>query len=85
MPKSFGMGNLAGLMSSVGRRPAVHADHLAAGIWLPLHGCSFESTPVVGGIYLLPATVGFLVAGPIAGSLVRQILAPARSRSAGCC
>jgi MFS family permease len=39
------------------------------GIWLPLHGYSFESTPLWAGIYLLPITVGFLVAGPIAGSL----------------
>ena len=39
------------------------------GIWLPLHGYSFESTPLWAGIYLLPATVGFLVAGPIAGTL----------------
>jgi len=39
------------------------------GIWLPLHGYSFESTPLWAGIYLLPATFGFLVAAPIAGSL----------------
>ena len=39
------------------------------GIWLPLHGYSFESTPLWAGIYLLPITVGFLVAGPLAGSL----------------
>jgi len=39
------------------------------GIWLPLHGYSFESTPLWAGIYLLPVTIGFLVAGPIAGSL----------------
>ena len=30
------------------------------GIWLPLHGYSFESTPLWAGIYLLPLTVGFL-------------------------
>jgi MFS family permease len=39
------------------------------GIWLPLHGYSFESTPLWAGIYLLPITFGFLVAGPVAGSL----------------
>ena len=39
------------------------------GIWLPLHGYSFESTPLWAGIYLLPATFGFLAAAPIAGSL----------------
>ena len=39
------------------------------GIWLPLHGYSFESTPLWAGIYMLPLTVGFLVAGPVSGHL----------------
>jgi len=39
------------------------------GIWLPLHGYDFEQTPLWAGIYLLPLTVGFLVAGPLAGRL----------------
>ncbi|MFN8227414.1 MAG: MFS transporter [Mycobacterium sp.] len=68
--KSFGMGNLAGLMSSMGRGGLQFMLIIwLQGIWLPLHGYSFESTPLWAGIYLLPATVGFLVAGPIAGSL----------------
>ncbi len=67
---SFGMGNLAGLMSSVGRGGLQFMLIIwLQGIWLPLHGYSFESTPLWAGIYLLPVTVGFLVAGPIAGSL----------------
>jgi MFS family permease len=39
------------------------------GIWLPLHGYSFERTPLWAGIYMLPLTGGFLVAGPISGWL----------------
>jgi len=39
------------------------------GIWLPEHGRSFGSTPLWAGIYLLPLTLGFLVAGPISGFL----------------
>ena len=39
------------------------------GIWLPRHGYSFESTPLWAGIYMLPLTVGFLVAGPTSGWL----------------
>ena len=39
------------------------------GIWLPLHGYAFEDTPLWAGIYLLPLTVAFLVAGPLSGSL----------------
>jgi MFS family permease len=39
------------------------------GIWLPQHGYSFEETPLWAGIYMLPLTVGFLVAGPLSGVL----------------
>jgi MFS family permease len=39
------------------------------GIWLPRHGYSFSQTPLWAGIYLLPMTAGFLVAGPISGWL----------------
>ncbi len=67
---AFGMGNLAGLMSSVGRSGLQFMLIIwLQGIWLPLHGYSFESTPLWAGIYMLPMTVGFLVAGPLAGSL----------------
>ena len=67
---AFGMGNLAGLMSSVGRGGLQFMLIIwLQGIWLPLHGYSFESTPLWAGIYLLPITFGFLVAAPIAGTL----------------
>jgi MFS family permease len=39
------------------------------GIWLPLHGYSFEDTPLWAGIYMLPLTIGFLVAGPASGAV----------------
>jgi MFS family permease len=39
------------------------------GIWLPLHGYSFARTPFWAGVYMLPMTGGFLLAGPIAGRL----------------
>ena len=64
------MGNLAGLMSSVGRGGLQFMLIIwLQGIWLPLHGYSFESTPLWAGIYMLPMTMGFLVAGPLAGAL----------------
>jgi MFS family permease len=67
---SFGMGNLAGLMSSVGRGGLQFMLIIwLQGIWLPLHGYTFESTPLWAGIYLLPATFGFLISAPLAGSL----------------
>jgi MFS family permease len=40
-----------------------------AGIWLPLHGYNFLVTPLWAGIYMLPLTAGFLIAGPISGIL----------------
>jgi MFS family permease len=39
------------------------------GIWLPLHGYAYSATPLWAGIYLLPLTTGFLLAGPISGYL----------------
>jgi len=39
------------------------------GIWLPLHGYSYADTPLWAGIYMLPMTVGFLIAGPLSGAV----------------
>ena len=39
------------------------------GIWLPQHGYAYADTPLWAGIYLLPLTGGFLVAGPVSGYL----------------
>nr|WP_241895664.1 MFS transporter [Jatrophihabitans sp. GAS493] len=39
------------------------------GIWLPLHGYAFQDTPLWAGIYMLPLTLGFLIAGPLSGAL----------------
>src|SRR6478736_1049963 len=65
------LGSIAfGLLSSMGRGGLQFMLIIwLQGIWLPLHGYSFESTPLWAGIYMLPMTAGFLVAGPLAGSL----------------
>jgi EmrB/QacA subfamily drug resistance transporter len=39
------------------------------GIWLPLHGYSYADTPLWAGIYMLPLTIGFLIAGPASGAI----------------
>jgi MFS family permease len=39
------------------------------GIWLPLHGYNYSDTPLWAGIFLLPLTAGFLVSGPVSGTL----------------
>jgi MFS family permease len=68
--RPFALGNLAGLMSAVGRGGLQFMLIIwLQGIWLPLHGYSFESTPLWSGIYMLPMTVGFLLAGPLSGML----------------
>ncbi|MEO6533120.1 MAG: MFS transporter [Pseudolysinimonas sp.] len=68
--RAFVFGNLAGLLASVGRGGLQFMLIIwLQGIWLPLHGYSYESTPFWAGIYLLPLTVGFLVSGPISGIL----------------
>lgn len=68
--RAFGLGNFSNLMVSIGRGGMQFMLIIwLQGIWLPLHGFSFESTPLWAGIYLLPLTVGFLAAGPISGWL----------------
>ena len=68
--RAFAGGNLAGLLAAIGRGGLQFMLIIwLQGIWLPLHGYSYESTPLWAGIYLLPLTVGFLVAGPVSGYL----------------
>jgi MFS family permease len=68
--RAFTAGNAASLLSSIGRGGLQFMLIIwLQGIWLPLHGYSFESTPLWAGIYMLPLTAGFLVAGPLAGWL----------------
>jgi len=68
--RAFTAGNLASLLASIGRGGMQFMLIIwLQGIWLPLHGYSFESTPLWAGIYMLPLTFGFLCAGPISGWL----------------
>src|ERR1700742_1909573 len=43
------------------------------GIWLPLHGYDYSDTPLWAGIFMLPLTAGFLIAGPAAGALSDRV------------
>jgi MFS family permease len=68
--RAFASGNIAGLMAAIGRGGLQFMLIIwLQGIWLPLHGYSFERTPLWAGIYMLPITAGFLLAGPISGWL----------------
>jgi MFS family permease len=68
--RAFTAGNVASLLSALGRGGLQFMLIIwLQGIWLPQHGYSFERTPLWAGIYMVPLTVGFLVAGPLAGVL----------------
>jgi EmrB/QacA subfamily drug resistance transporter len=68
--RAFAMANLAGLLASIGRGGLQFMLIIwLQGIWLPLHGFNYEDTPLWAGIYMLPITVGFLIAGPLSGTL----------------
>jgi MFS family permease len=68
--RAFASGNIAGLLAAIARGGLQFMLIIwLQGIWLPLHGYRYEETPLWAGIYLLPLTVGFLAAGPIAGHL----------------
>jgi MFS family permease len=68
--RAFTAGNLAQLLSSIGRGGLQFVLIIwLQGIWLPEHGYSFTETPLWAGIYMVPLTVGFLLAGPLSGIL----------------
>ncbi|HEY3765836.1 MAG TPA: MFS transporter, partial [Gaiellales bacterium] len=68
--RAFTAGNIATLLASLGRGGLMFMLIMwLQGIWLPLHGYSFSQTPLWAGIYMLPLTVGFLIAGPASGYL----------------
>ncbi|HEY1524246.1 MAG TPA: MFS transporter [Solirubrobacteraceae bacterium] len=68
--RAFTAGNIASLLSALSRGGLMFMLIIwLQGIWLPEHGYSFSSTPLWAGIYMLPLSAGFLLAGPIAGRL----------------
>ncbi len=68
--RAFAAGNAAALLASLARGGLMFIMIIwLQGIWLPQHGVSFAQTPLWAGIYMLPLTAGFLLAGPAAGVL----------------
>jgi MFS family permease len=68
--RAFAAGNLAALLIAIARGGLQFMLIIwLQGIWLPLHGYQFEDTPLWAGIFMLPLTAGFLIAGPISGYL----------------
>lgn len=66
--RAFSMGSGAGFLAATARGGLQFMLIIwLQGIWLPIHGYAYSATPLWAGIYLLPLTAGFLVAGPVSG------------------
>jgi MFS family permease len=68
--RAFTFGSLSTFLAAVARGGLLFMLIIwLQGIWLPLHGYGFTETPLWAGIYMLPLTVGILIAGPVSGIL----------------
>jgi EmrB/QacA subfamily drug resistance transporter len=68
--RAFTFGTLSTFLSAVARGGLMFMLIIwLQGIWLPQHGYDFTKTPLWAGIYMLPLTVGMLIAGPTSGYL----------------
>ena len=68
--KAYTFGTLSTFLSALGRGGLMFMLIIwLQGIWLPRHGYSFAQTPLWAGIYMLPTSIGMLIAGPISGYL----------------
>jgi MFS family permease len=68
--RAFTFGTLSSFLSALARGGLMFMLIIwLQGIWLPRHGYSFASTPLWAGIYMLPLSIGVVLAGPISGYL----------------
>ena len=68
--RAFTAGNVASFLASMSRGGLMFMLVIwLQGIWLPLHGYSFEQTPLWAGIYMIPLTIGLLLSAPLSGLL----------------
>src|SRR5579884_3701371 len=68
--RAYTFGVLSSFLSAVARGGLMFMLIIwLQGIWLPEHGYSFTDTPLWAGIYMLPLSAGFLLAGPVSGYL----------------
>ena len=68
--REFATANIATFLSSISRGGVmVMLVVLLQGIWLPLHGYSYDSTPFWAGIFMLPMSIGIALTGPFSGWL----------------
>ena len=68
--RAFATGSFAGMLQSMGMGGAMFMIIiLLQGVWLPLHGYSYQSVPFWAGIYTIPMMLGFVMLGPISGAI----------------
>ena len=68
--RSFFAGNLAAFLAALARGGLQFLLIIwLQGIWLPLHGVSYEDAPFWAAVYMLPMTVMFMLFGPLSGYL----------------
>ena len=68
--RAFTAGSIAGFLVAIARGGMQFMLIIwLQGIWLPLHGYYYSDTPLWAGIFLLPLTAGFLISGPVSGTL----------------
>ena len=72
--RAFSTGSFAGMLQSMGMGGMMFMIIiLLQGIWLPLHNYSYSSVPFWAGIYTIPMMAGFVLMGPISGTLSDKI------------
>jgi MFS family permease len=68
--RAFTFGTMSSFLSALARGGLMFMLIIwLQGIWLPRHGYSFESTPLWAGIFMLPLSIGVVLAGPVSGYL----------------
>ncbi len=68
--KAFAAGNMSLLLAGMARGGLQFMLIIwLQGVWLPLHGISFENTPFQAAIAMAPLVLGLLVAAPLFGYL----------------
>ncbi len=68
--RAFTFGTLSTFLAAIARGGLMFMLIIwLQGIWLPLHGYDYTEAPLIAGIYMLPLTIGMLIAGPTSGYL----------------
>lgn len=81
--RRFSSGAFAGLFASIAMGGLMFMIViLLQGIWLPINGYSFSSTPFWAGVLMLPMTAGFMIMAPLSG-IISDRRGPTKIATAG--